>query len=259
MVVTCVTNDTTAPTVTAKTPLPFTIGTALSTTITATFSEALDTSTVTASTFTVTANGVAVAGTRTFTTGNTVVTFTPTSPLSFDTAYVVTAGTGVKDVAGNGLASAVSWNFNSGKRIAAGGSHACARFSDGRIKCWGDNAFGQLATGDSVNHGDGTGAMGNSLVVVPLPRPAVSVASGDDHSCAIMDNGTVKCWGHNAHGELGMGFVSPSIGNNSPTDLADNGLLVNLGAGRTAIQLSLGDEMSCAVLDNLSVKCWGTQ
>lgn len=276
--VACVNNDTTAPTITAKTPLAYTIGTALSTTIAATFSETLDTATVTASTFTVKAGNLAqssamttVAGTLAFTTvsGGTKVTFTPTAALSYDTDYAIAATTGVKDVAGNAVA-ATSWSFNTGKRITTGGSHACARFADGRAKCWGYNGFGQLGINNSVDHGDGNGLMGNGTgaagsgllpVIIPTTsalngRTIVAMGAGDDHTCAIVDNGNVFCWGHDTHGELGNGFTATSVGSNGSGDMEAISA-VNLGAGRTAIQITLGNEMTCALLDDYSVKCWG--
>jgi alpha-tubulin suppressor-like RCC1 family protein len=276
--VACVNKDTTVPTVAAKTPLAYTLGTLLTTTVTATFSEAMDTSTITAGTFTVKGGNLvqpgamtAVPGTLAFSTvsGATKVTFTPTSALSFDTDYSITASTGVKDGAGNGLASAVSWNFNTGKRITTGGSHACARFLNGRVKCWGANDLGQLGIDNNVYHGngtglmgDGTGASGSGMKPVAIPtvlgsgHSIVSVAAGDDHTCAIIETGKVFCWGHNAFGELGMGFTSSTVGD-SLDDLELNVAPVDLGVGRTALQISLGNEMSCARLDDGSVKCWG--
>jgi alpha-tubulin suppressor-like RCC1 family protein len=276
--VTCVNKDTTVPTIAAKTPLANTLGTMLTTTVSATFSEAMDTSSITAATFTVKGGNLvqagamtAVSGSLAFTTvsGATKVTFTPAAPLAFDTDYSISATTGVKDGAGNALASAISWNFNTGKRITTGGSHACARFLDGRLKCWGANDFGQLGIDNNVYHGDGsglmgdgTGAAGSGMKPVAIPNALgsghsiVSVAAGDDHTCAIIETGRVFCWGRNAFGELGMGFTSLTVGD-SPGDLESNALPVDLGVGRTALQISLGNEMSCARLDDGSVKCWG--
>jgi alpha-tubulin suppressor-like RCC1 family protein len=53
--------------------------------------------------------------------------------------------------------------------VVVGRAHACARFKDGRVKCWGDNAKGQLGLGDTKNRGDDPGEMGDSLPSVPVP------------------------------------------------------------------------------------------
>jgi len=83
---------------------------------------------------------------------------------------------------------------------------------------------------------------------------APAIAAGRYHNCAILDNASVKCWGYNNKGQLGIDN-SANMGDNS----GEMALLpvVNLGTGRTATAIAAGDEHSCAILDNASVKCWG--
>ncbi len=100
--------DTTAPTVTMRTPAPNATMVATGTTIVATFSEPV--MGVTTSTFTVN-NGSAVAGSLASTMGGRVWTFTPTAALPNNSTVTVTLTTGISDLAGNALASAVSWMF----------------------------------------------------------------------------------------------------------------------------------------------------
>ncbi len=119
--------DTTAPTVTATTPTSGATGVSASSVITATFSEALDASTVSSSTVVVkTAANVAVAGTVSYGASSNTITFTPSSALPVSTQFIVTLLGGttdprLKDVAGNALAANVSWTFTT-----AAGSTACA-------------------------------------------------------------------------------------------------------------------------------------
>lgn len=102
--------DTTAPTVSSTSPANASTGVARVGALTATFSEAVDGTTVTDATFTVTdSGGHAVAGTVTAS-GNTA-TFTPSSDLSYLTTYTATLTTGIKDAAGNPMGASRSWSF----------------------------------------------------------------------------------------------------------------------------------------------------
>ena len=101
--------DTVAPTVSSTNPADGATGVAI---ITATFSEAMNASTISASTFAVSGPGVTpVVGTVSYNSSTYIATFTPTSALAASTAYAATITTGSKDVAGNALANNRVWNF----------------------------------------------------------------------------------------------------------------------------------------------------
>ena len=96
-----------------------------------------------------------------------------------------------------------SFDFNSvGK--SSGAAHSCGILDDGSIKCWGYNLNGRL--------GDGTTADSNKPVAVNLPvgRTASELALGASHSCAILDDGSMMCWGDNNYGRLGDGTTADS-------------------------------------------------
>lgn len=102
--------DRTAPHVTATTPSAGASGVARSTTVTATLSEPVASSSATTTTFTVSsAGGPAIAGT--VSASDATVTFTPAEPLAFGTTYTARLTTGVTDAAGNKLAQPHSWTF----------------------------------------------------------------------------------------------------------------------------------------------------
>jgi hypothetical protein len=103
--------DTTPPTVISVSPANGATDVSISTTVTATFSEAMDPSTINTTTFTL-SNGGPVSGTVTYT--NTTATFTPSSPLAANTVYTATITTGVKDLAGNTMAANYIWDFATG-------------------------------------------------------------------------------------------------------------------------------------------------
>lgn len=96
------------PIITSTTPASSAVDVALNSVITATFSKAMNASTITSSTFTLN-NGV--TGTVTYNTLTRTATFTPLSNLSANSTYTVTITTGVKDAAGTPLAANKTWNF----------------------------------------------------------------------------------------------------------------------------------------------------
>lgn len=71
------------------------------------------------------------------------------------------------------------------------------------------------------------------------------LALGYDHACALLSDGTARCWGGNYDGQLGDGTATDRY---QPTPVA--GL-------SGAKKLSLGTSFTCALLANLSVRCWG--
>src|SRR5690606_33747543 len=98
--------------------------------------------------------------------------------------------------------------------ISASGRFTCALLDDGSVKCWGENESGQLGIGDAEHRGDQPGEMGGALPTVDLGtgRTAVAVEAGDFHACAILDDGTVKCWGQNDyHVTLGLGWLGGGL------------------------------------------------
>ncbi|MED5496623.1 MAG: hypothetical protein VX872_03575, partial [Candidatus Thermoplasmatota archaeon] len=136
-------------------------------------------------------------------------------------------------------------------------AHTCAVLDDGSVKCWGWNDAGQLGIGNTTTMGDAADRMGDNLSTVDLGtgRTAVDVSVGDRFSCALLDNGDVKCWGRNQYGQLGIGNTT-TMGD-AADEMGDNLSAVDLGTGRTAVAIATGYDHVCAILDNEQVKCWG--
>ncbi len=149
------------------------------------------------------------------------------------------------------------------KAILAGASHNCAHLDNDTLKCWGKNDLGQLGRGDSTPAiGDEPGEMGNALAPVQLGTglsiKSVGGTSSDGHvNCVILDNGTLKCFGINNAGELGVNPNDVTSFGLDSGDMGDNLPAVNLGSGRTAIATESNNNRTCAVLDDGTVKCWG--
>jgi len=141
--------------------------------------------------------------------------------------------------------------------FSAGHDHSCVLFGNGSIKCWGKGSYGELGLGDPATRGDEANEMGNNLPTVNLGtgKTAVAISAGAYHTCAILNDGSVKCWGYNASGQLGLGDTNDR--GDQPGEMGDNLPTVDLGAGKTAVAIGTGYFHSCAVLNDGTLKCWG--
>lgn len=122
--------------------------------------------------------------------------------------------------------------------VATGYLHACAVLNDASVECWGDNSHGQL----------GDGNMGGppwEPVAATGVQNAVEVGAGDAHSCALIDDGTILCWGVNNQGQLGNGTNTTSAMPVQVTGITD------------AVAISVRASTSCAVLGDGTISCWG--
>lgn len=133
--------------------------------------------------------------------------------------------------------------------IDSGGIHACVLLTGGGVRCWGDGLNGALGYGVTTGYPitEGPVNVGN----VSLGGPAIQVATGSSHSCALMQDGAVRCWGFNLFGQLGLGNTTMLGDNELPTSVGP----IDLGA--PALQVSAGNYHTCALLEGGDVRCWG--
>jgi hypothetical protein len=110
--------DNTAPTVSSTDPADTATGVVKNTNITATFNEVMDPSTITTANFSLKQGTTAVSGAVSYV--GTTATFNPSSDLAASATYTATVTTGVKDLAGNALATNKVWTFTTGTAVAAG-------------------------------------------------------------------------------------------------------------------------------------------
>jgi hypothetical protein len=143
------------------------------------------------------------------------------------------------------------------KAISVGAAHTCVIRDLNDVVCWGVGGEGQLGIGSRIDIGDGAGEMGAALTAVPLgaARTAVALSAGAAHTCAVLDNNTVKCWGSGASGRLGTGDTMSR--GDQPDELGDNLAAIALGTSRTARAVVAGVAHTCVVLDTWQFKCFG--
>ena len=126
-----------------------------------------------------------------------------------------------------------------------GHKHTCAILDNDQLACWGADLHGALGNGESTSEDQYLPV----IIQTPADRTPIKVEGGVSHTCILMDDGGVMCWGRDNAGQLGNG-------DSSPTTYAPESDVI-LPEGRVATDFSLGNEHSCAILDNDSVVCWG--
>jgi alpha-tubulin suppressor-like RCC1 family protein len=141
-------------------------------------------------------------------------------------------------------------------RVTAGWHHACVLFEDGKARCWGRNDQGQLGYGSREDYGDAAEEPLSLQPDLPL-APIIDISAGVSNTCAIVaperaTAGNVHCWGSDSNG---------GIGDRSSGAFADDEPLTALRPvaldGELARRVVAGDAVSCAMLENGAVRCWG--
>jgi alpha-tubulin suppressor-like RCC1 family protein len=127
--------------------------------------------------------------------------------------------------------------------ISAGTDHTCALADDGSVWCWGWNRFGQTAAP----------AIGEkSFTLTPSKVPelgtVIAIHAGGNHTCALQQNGRVRCWGDNYNGQLGAARSANVTVDARGKDLVgfDN-----------VIQIATGGAHTCTLQQRGNVRCWG--
>ena len=159
---------------------------------------------------------------------------------------------------GDNLAPIELGTGRSAKAISTGKAHTCALLDDGNVKCWGNGSDGRLGQGNTNNIGIMPNQMGDNLSPITLGtgRSAKAIAAGETHTCTLLDDDSIKCWGHGSSGELGQGDTN-NIGAGGSTLSVSASPPIDLGTGRSAKAISAGGNYTCALLDDNSIKCWG--
>jgi alpha-tubulin suppressor-like RCC1 family protein len=146
----------------------------------------------------------------------------------------------VSDTNGNAL--------NGLTRVATGGTHTCALRNDETVWCWGNNSSGQLGNG-ALTGCNLLCPPQNTYSETPVQAKnltnAVAIAAGSAHSCAVLADSGVKCWGSDFIGEAGSPI---GVALNTPR------LILNFSGATT---ISLGGGHSFTIMTDGSTRSWG--
>ncbi|HEY2917338.1 MAG TPA: hypothetical protein VGI98_09030 [Candidatus Limnocylindrales bacterium] len=134
----------------------------------------------------------------------------------------------------------VNGNFLPGL-VTTGAFHACALTAARTVQCWGGNGNGQLGLPNVA------GPVSTPTTVPGLSN-VISLSAGSYHTCAVLMDGTARCWGDNAMGELGNG--DSGTGHLSNVPVVVSGLT-------NAESISAGGDHTCALKTDRTVWCWG--
>jgi alpha-tubulin suppressor-like RCC1 family protein len=129
-------------------------------------------------------------------------------------------------------------------------SHTCALVEGGKVRCWGGGTYGQLGYGNVNNIGDNETPA--SAGDVPLGGVALQVTAGEYFSCAIVDDGKVRCWGLRGPTVRSATATSANIGDDELPSSVDHVFL-----GTPAKLIASGRRHTCALATDESVHCWG--
>lgn len=150
------------------------------------------------------------------------------------------------------------------EEVAVGEDHSCALRHDGSVVCWGHNAKGQLGSKPEKSEFEALDPVGITTERASgYSRDASAVdglsgvrhiAAGAYHTCAIVNDGSVWCWGDAAAGQLGNGDFSMDDCEGRPCSRKP----VQAVGIEDAVDLSLGYQHSCARLADGTLRCWGT-
>jgi cysteine-rich repeat protein len=131
--------------------------------------------------------------------------------------------------------------------VDAASYHTCVLVEGGRVRCWGLNVVGQLGLGNTEIIGDDE--LPNTVGDVDLPMPVTQIAAAGDHTCALLENSSIYCWGLNDSGQLGNGNTN---------DIGDDEDLVGpVEVGADVEQVTVGGFHTCVRTSGYDVRCWG--
>lgn len=181
-------------------------------------------------------------------------TYTPAPGFVGEDSFVYTVLDGSGSEGSEGLIRIIV-NPASGtpiKQIALSGGTSCILYETGKVNCWGWNSQGQLGLGH-INTIGLNESPAEEVTRVDIDEEIVQLASGVSHTCALLADGNVRCWGQNFRGQLGLGHTNSLGDNELPSEVAP----INLGGGRKAKFVAAGFMHTCVILTSGIVKCWG--
>lgn len=136
-------------------------------------------------------------------------------------------------------------------QVATGFSHTCALLTTGAVRCWGSGSSGRLGYGNTQNIGDDEAPA--SAGDISLGSKAIQVAASNGSTCALLEDGKVRCWGSGIYGRTGQGNTNDIGDDELPSSVPE----VNVGGKVAQIFSGPRSGFNCAVLETGALRCWG--
>ncbi|MCK5588731.1 MAG: hypothetical protein KAI16_00255 [Candidatus Pacebacteria bacterium] len=140
-------------------------------------------------------------------------------------------------------------NLEGAVDISAGIDHVCAVIKDGTVKCWGSGEYRKLGQKELKSFSKEKYKNSNTPILVEGFSDAILVSVGDKSSCAVIKDGTVKCWGE---GGLDLRHF-----NKVDYDIDGEMVVIPIINLVNVVKISVGDNVACAIIKDGTVKCWG--
>jgi len=137
-------------------------------------------------------------------------------------------------------------NISGVTKISTGQTHTCAITNADEVKCWGSNSKKQLGYTANV-----MSIVAKNVEGLPTDGVPVEIGTGNRHSCVLMDNGDVYCWGDNSYGQLGNSTIATGSSGDSYSQTP-----VKVDNVSRAGALMMGDEHTCVEIRS-GMACWG--
>lgn len=136
--------------------------------------------------------------------------------------------------------------------LSAGSSHTCGVTAAGVAYCWGSDAQWQLGRGGVQGASDYPRPVSTSELPDELTWARIS--AGEEHSCAVTQEGTAYCWGNASSGRLGIGDSHTSGRVGHPTAVSTQ----DLTPGTKWVEVQAAGASSCGLTHRGDVYCWGS-
>lgn len=140
--------------------------------------------------------------------------------------------------------------FSGATSLAVGSRPALSKFTcaviGGAVKCLGDNDYGQLGNGTTLDSN-------SSVSALVLTSGVTKIVTGEQHACALKSDGTVYCWGSDYRGQVGNGASFNTC--TGAIACEKTPVMVTLSASATDIAAFYSN--TCAILSTGALQCWG--
>jgi len=140
-------------------------------------------------------------------------------------------------------------------QATCGAEHTCVLLDDGSVVCFGAGGSGRLGYGDETARGGDSASTSDKLTTLAFSggHGVIDVSAGAEHTCAVLDDFTLACWGEGDDGRLGYGHTTDVGAGGTPVSAST----VRIPHDAQVASVSAGETHTCATLRVGAVVCWG--